>query len=162
MSSRPRRLRASLLLVAVVALTAAASAYATTTLRGDAAADERVARTTLAAVRNPSGAPNRTLALARVTIPPGGALAPAHRNGSQVAYVARGTLTYRIVRGHVTVGRGTPDWRGDAPVRRQIVGPGQTTIRKGEWFDKSVGAIERAVNEGDEPVEILFASLLAN
>jgi hypothetical protein len=150
------------LLAAAIALTAAASAYATATLRGSAAADERVARTTLAAVRNPAGAPNRTLALARVTIPPGGRLAPAGRLGSQVAYVVRGRLSYRVVRGHVTVGRGTPDWRGDAPVRRQIVAPGQTTIRKGEWFDKGVGAVDRAVNEGEEPVEILFASLFAN
>lgn len=160
MSSRRRRPRALVLSVLALVLTAAASAYATTTLRGDATA-KKVVRETLAAARNPEGAPNRTLVLARVTVAPGASL-PVDRRGTSLAYVVRGKLHYRIRAGHITVGRGAPDARGDAPVRRQIRGPGETTIRSGEWFDTRPGTVDRATNTGSKPTKILFASLPSN
>ena len=119
-----------------------------------------VDRSALGQQRNPIGAHGRSLGLARVVIPPGARLALHRHEGTQVAYVQRGTLTYTVVRGGVEVMRGSSDAR-PAAVRR--IGRGRTgTIRVGEWIVEDPGDVHRASNRGAAPVVVLLASLLRN
>jgi hypothetical protein len=92
------RLRAILLLVTALVLTAAASAHATTALRARPAVNAPVVRTVLAEDVDPTGAAGRTLGLSRVTVAPGAALALHRHPGTQIASIERGTLTYWVVR----------------------------------------------------------------
>ncbi|HST38559.1 MAG TPA: hypothetical protein VLK58_03580, partial [Conexibacter sp.] len=87
------RLRTALLLVIALSFTAAASAYATTALIAD---NQPVVRTVLAEDPDPPGAPGRTLGLSRVTVAPGAELALHRHPGTQIANIARGTLTYWV------------------------------------------------------------------
>ncbi|ADB51104.1 cupin domain-containing protein [Conexibacter woesei] len=157
MSTTPRRVRAVLLLVAALVLSAAAGAYATTVLR--AAADAPVVRTALAEARDPAGAPGRTLGLSRVTVDPGAQLALHRHPGVQIATIARGTLSYWVVRGSVTVRRGDPDAPGGARVVRTIGAGEKGKVRTGDWIVENPGTIHRAANEGRVEIEILISSL---
>lgn len=161
MSTPPRRLRTILLLVAALVLTAAASAYAMTGLR-PAAGDQPVVRTGLAAARNPLGAPNRTLGLSRVTVAPGAQIALHRHPGVQIATIARGTLSYWVVRGNVKVRRGDPDAPGGARLVRTIMAGQKGEILAGDWIAEAPGTIHRAANEGRAEIEILIASLFEN
>ena len=115
-------------------------------------------REALGQQRDPIGARGRTLGLARVVIPPGVKL-PLHRHeGTQVAYVERGTLTYTVVGGGVEVMRGPSDAHA-VKVRR--IRAGETaTITPGQWLVEEEGDVHRAANRGSTPVVVLLASLL--
>jgi quercetin dioxygenase-like cupin family protein len=145
----PSRLVGALVLALLLA--AAASAYAATAGSGKKAAAP-ITRDVLAQAGNPAGAPGRTLALSRVTIAPGQALELHHHPGTQASQVSRGTLTYWVQKGSVTVRR------GERVVRR--IGAGQHgQIPAGDWIDESPGTIHRGANLGTKPVVILIASL---
>jgi quercetin dioxygenase-like cupin family protein len=149
----PKRGRAPLVcaLVLALVLAAAASAYAATAGSGTSARAP-ITRDVLAQATNPAGAPGRTLALSRVTIAPGQALELHHHPGTQASQVSRGTLTYWVQKGSVTVRR------GERVVRR--IGAGQHgQIPAGDWIDESPGTIHRGANLGTTPVVILIASL---
>jgi len=138
-------------LVITLLLAAAASAYAATAGAGTSARAP-ITRDVLAQAINPAGAPGRTLALSRVTIAPGQALDLHHHPGTQASQVSRGTLTYWVKKGSVTVRR------GERVVRR--IGPGQHgQIPAGDWIAESPGTIHRGANLGTTPVVILIASL---
>jgi quercetin dioxygenase-like cupin family protein len=138
-------------LVLALLLAAAASAYAATAGSGTSA-HAPITRDVLAQASNPAGAPGRTLALSRVTIAPGQALDLHHHPGTQASQVSRGTLTYWVEKGSVTVRR------GDRVVRR--IGAGQHgQIPAGDWIAESPGTIHRGANLGTKPVVILIASL---
>jgi quercetin dioxygenase-like cupin family protein len=62
-----------------------------------------VVRTPLAQSTKVKGAAGRTLGLSRVTIPAGGKIALHHHQGTQVAYIQSGVLTYTVKSGRVTV-----------------------------------------------------------
>lgn len=160
MTTFPRRLRTVLLLVAALALTAAASAYATTALR--AAGDQPVVRTALAESADPAGAKGRTLGLSRVTVEPGAQLALHRHPGTQIATIARGTLSYWVVRGSVEVRRGDPDAADGARLVRTIKAGQKGRVRTGDWIVERPGTIHRAANEGSVEIEILIASLFEN
>jgi quercetin dioxygenase-like cupin family protein len=164
MTTIPRRLRTALLVALAMALAAAASAYATTAIRPAARASVAapVVRTVLAEGRDPSGAPGLTLGLSRVTVAPGAELALHRHPGTQSSYVARGTLSYWVVRGAVEVRRGAAnDPAGATRVRR--IGPGQHgRIAAGDWIVERPGTIHRAANRGRTPIVILIASLFRN
>jgi quercetin dioxygenase-like cupin family protein len=53
-------------------------------------------RTPLAQSTMVKGAAGRTLGLSRVTIPVGGKIALHHHQGTQVAYIQSGVLTYTV------------------------------------------------------------------
>lgn len=156
MSTSPRRVRAVLLIVVALLLGAAAGAYATTALR---AAAEPVVRTALAEAHDPAGAPGRTLGLSRVTVDPGAQLALHRHPGVQIATIARGTLSYWVLRGSVTVRRGDPDSAAGARVVRTIAAGQKGKVRTGDWIVEQPGTIHRAANEGSVQIEILISSL---
>src|ERR1700744_3776113 len=101
----PKRGRLVCALVLALLLAAAASAYAATA-GSRTSAHAPITRDVLAQASNPAGAPGRTLALSRVTIAPGQALEFHHHPGTQASQVSRGTLTYWVQKGSVTVRRG--------------------------------------------------------
>jgi quercetin dioxygenase-like cupin family protein len=147
---RPGFWTAGALTIAVL-LAAAASAYAVT-VGSRASTHEPIRRVVIGQSSHTAGAKGRTLGLSRVTIAPDAALDFHHHPGTQVSQVTRGTLTYWVRTGGVTVRR------GDRVVRR--IGPGQHgKIPAGDWIVEQPGTIHRGANLGNTRVVILIASL---
>ena len=147
--SRPAWLAAAALLAAT-----AGAAYAAGAVQH---APAQATRTVLAQAVDPTGARGRTLALSRVTIPPHTRLALHRHPGTQVAFVRRGTLTYTVRDGVVSVRRGAAD-QSPRLVRR--IGPGQTdVVRPGEWVVERPRDVHFGANRGDRSVVILLATL---
>jgi len=121
---------------------------------------QQATRTVLAQAVDPAGAPGRTLALSRVTIPAHTRLGLHRHPGTQIAYVQRGTLTYTVRTGVVNVYRGAAD-RDPRIVRR--VAAGETgVVHAGEWVIERPRAVHFGANETDRPVRILLATLFRN
>jgi quercetin dioxygenase-like cupin family protein len=119
--------------------------------------DSTVVRTPLAQSTTVKGAAGRTLGLARVTIPAGGAIALHHHEGTQIAYIQKGVLTYTVKTGSVSVMSGPAD---TATVVRKI-GAGKTgKIRAGQWIVEQPSTIHQAANNGSGPILIYVATLL--
>ena len=151
MLSHPPR---ALLAGAVLLLMTAASGYAAGAMRQ---APAQATRTVLAQKVDPAGGPGRTLALSRVTIPADTRLGLHRHPGTQIAYIQKGTLTYTVRTGVVSVYRGAADQNPEV-VRR--VGAGQTgQVRAGEWVIEPPSAVHFGANHGDTPVRILLATL---
>jgi quercetin dioxygenase-like cupin family protein len=116
-----------------------------------------VTRTPLGQSTKVKGASGRTLGLSRVTIPAGGTIALHHHEGTQVAYVQSGVLTYTVKSGGVTVFTGTAD--NPTVVRR--IDAGQTgRISAGQWIVEQPSTIHRAANKGNAKIVIYLATLL--
>ena len=151
MLSHPLR---ALLAGAVLLLMTAASGYAAGAMRQ---APAQATRTVLAQKVDPAGGPGRTLALSRVTIPADTSLGLHRHPGTQIAYIQKGTLTYTVRTGVVSVYRGAADQNPEV-VRR--VGAGQTgQVHAGEWVIEPPSAVHFGANHGDTPVRILLATL---
>ena len=116
-----------------------------------------VTRTALAQSTKVKGAKGRTLSLSRVTIPAGGTIALHHHQGTQVAYIQSGVLTYSVKSGSVTVRTGTA---GNPTVVRQI-NAGQTgKIMAGQWIVEQPSTIHQAANKGSAKIVIYLSTLL--
>ena len=104
------------------------------------------------------GAPKRTLVLSRVVVEPGAKLALHRHQGTQVARILSGTLTYTVRRGSVPVRRGESDLN---PRTVRLIEAGQTArIRAGQWIVEQPSDIHQAANRGSAPVVIYLATLL--
>jgi hypothetical protein len=90
-----------------------------------------VVRTPLAQSTKVKGAAGRTLGLSRVTIPVGGKITLHHHQGTQVAYIQSGVLTYTVKSGGVSVMTGPAD---HPTVVRKINGGQTGRIEAGEWI----------------------------
>jgi quercetin dioxygenase-like cupin family protein len=116
-----------------------------------------VTRAPLAQSTKVKGVKGRTLGLSRVTIPPGGTIALHHHEGTQVAYVQSGVLTYTVKEGSVTVRTGPAD--NPATVRK--IDAGQTgKIAAGQWIVEQPSTIHQAANNGKSKIVIYLATLL--
>ena|SRR6478672_193847 len=114
-------------------------------------------RTPLAQSTEVKGAKGRTLGLSRVTIPVGGEIALHHHEGTQVAYIQKGVLTYTVKSGSVTVMSGP----GDSPtVVRRITGGQTGRIDAGQWIVEQPSTIHQAANKGKSPIVIYLSTLL--
>lgn len=115
-----------------------------------------VTRQPLAELAGPSGAPNRTLGLSKVTVMPGAELASHHHPGTQLGYVAEGVLTYTVETGRAKLMKGP----GDAPKLVQVIRPGDTVkVRPGQWLQEEQGEVHHASNQGRIPVVIYISTL---
>jgi quercetin dioxygenase-like cupin family protein len=115
-------------------------------------------REALAATDKPEGAKGRTLGLSRVVIPAGAQLALHHHQGTQVAYVDSGTLTYTVESGGVEVRKGPAD--GDPKLVRKI-DAGQTgKIKAGQWIVEQPTTHHSAANRTDKKIVIYLSTLL--
>jgi quercetin dioxygenase-like cupin family protein len=103
------------------------------------------------------GAAGRTLGLSRVTIPVGGKIALHHHQGTQVAYIQSGVLTYTVKSGGVRVMTGP----ADHPTVVSKINGGQTgRINAGEWIVEQPSTIHQAANRGKTRIVIYLATLL--
>jgi quercetin dioxygenase-like cupin family protein len=103
----------------------------------------------------PANAPGQQLYLQRVIIAPGAQLAQHFHEGTQVAYVESGTLTYNIVSGSVDVTDSTG-------ATSTATGPTVIELTPGSWLVESDQVTHYGANAGDEPVVILLTALLAD
>jgi len=118
---------------------------------GQTAATESVVRDRLG-VTTPGNAPGQELFLERVTIAPGARLATHYHEGTQVAHVVSGELTYNIIRGTATVLR--------ADGEEQATGPTVVILKAGDGVVETPDVVHYGSNDGDEPVVIVLAALL--
>jgi mannose-6-phosphate isomerase-like protein (cupin superfamily) len=127
-----------------------------------ALADEKKApgavRNALAQTDKVQGAPGRTLVLSRVIVEPGAKLALHHHLGTQIAQIAKGTLTYTVREGSAVVSSGESD--ADPRVVRTIRAGQTGRIRSGQWIVEQPSDIHEAANRGKVPVVIVLATLL--
>ncbi len=140
------------LLVAALALVAAGAAVA------GLVAPEPVTREALAKSQNPRGAPDRDLGLSRVVIQPGTELALHHHEGTQIARIEHGTLTYTVHTGAVKVRKGDADT--DPQFVRTIEAGETARIKSGQWIVEQPSDHHSARNAGDSKVVIYLATLL--
>ncbi|HEX6116114.1 MAG TPA: hypothetical protein VFY99_03370 [Solirubrobacterales bacterium] len=117
-------------------------------------------REALAATDKPEGAKGRTLGLSRVKVPAGAELALHHHEGTQIAHVDRGTLTYTVVEGTVEVRKGPAD--GDIELVRKIKAGETGKIKAGQWIVEQRTDHHMAANRGDKKVVIYLSTLLEN
>ena len=115
-------------------------------------------REALAATDKPRGAKGRALGLSRVTIPAGAELALHHHEGTQIARVAKGTLTYTVVEGSVEVRKGDAD--ADPKLVRKIKAGETGPIKAGQWIVEQPSDHHMAANRGDAKIVIYLATLL--
>jgi quercetin dioxygenase-like cupin family protein len=114
-------------------------------------------REALAASPKVKGAKGKTLGLSRVTIPVGGQIALHHHEGTQIAFIQKGVLTYTVQSRSVTVMSGPAD---AAKVVRKI-GAGKTgRITAGQWIVEQPSTIHQAANNGSKPIVIYLSTLL--
>jgi quercetin dioxygenase-like cupin family protein len=143
----------------IAALTAGAAVLLGTGVAVGGLGSEPVTRELLAESNNPRGAPDRTLALSRVTIKPGAELALHHHEGTQVARIEQGTLTYTVETGEVRVRAGDPD-AGTAELVQTIEAGETAKIRAGQWIVEQPSDIHQARNAGKRDIVIYLATLL--
>ena len=101
----------------------------------------------------PANAPGQSLIISQVTIPPGASLAPHFHQGTQVARITAGTLTYHILSGTAVVTTA-------AGVTTQPTGPAVVTLHEGDVLVENAGLAHWAANLGKQPVVIALSSLL--
>jgi quercetin dioxygenase-like cupin family protein len=114
-------------------------------------------REALAESTKPKGAKNRTLGLSKVVIPPGAQLALHHHEGTQVAHIVSGTLTYTVRNGKVRVRKGPAD---DPSFVRTIKAGQSGKIAAGQWIVEQPSDVHRAANNGKVKIVIYLATLL--
>ncbi|HEY6638526.1 MAG TPA: hypothetical protein VIZ61_12655 [Solirubrobacterales bacterium] len=148
-----RRVRLTLLLAAIGLLAVGGVAGHVIAQSGGST----VTRTALAESNKVRGASGRTLGLSRVTIPVRGTIALHHHEGTQVAYIQAGVLTYTVKSGSVTVSSGPAD---NPSVVRKISGGQSGQLRAGQWIVEQPSTIHRAANKGKTKVVIYLATLL--
>jgi quercetin dioxygenase-like cupin family protein len=102
---------------------------------------------------SPAAVNNPDLALGRVTIMPGAAIASHYHPGTQIGVVVQGELTYTVFTGAVSLFRapgGTP----------QTVSSGQTVeVEPGDALVEPPGSIHQGRNAGQAPVVIYLSTL---
>lgn len=101
----------------------------------------------------PANAPGQQLYLQRVTIAPHAKLAEHFHQGTQVARVVSGTLTYNIVSGTAAVTRadGKPE---------DVAGPTKVLLQPGDSLVETTSLVHYGANDTSTPVVIELAALL--
>lgn len=145
----PRALAALAFLTLVLSATAAA---AQTTTTAGSSSSNGIARANLGSA-SPSNAPGQELYLQRVTIARGAKLPEHYHQGTQVAHILSGTLTYDIAAGSAAVTRANGK-------TETVSAPATITLRRGDALVETQGLEHHGSNKGTVPVVIEIASLL--
>ena len=143
----------TLLIAAGIVLIAAGGAFAAIKATG-------AKRTALAETESVVGASGKTLGLSRVVIPPGTKLALHRHEGTQIARIVKGTLTYTVVSGSAQLYDGEPGV--GANLLNQIDAGETAKVRAGQWLVEPPTDIHRAANKGKAPIVILLSTLFSN
>jgi quercetin dioxygenase-like cupin family protein len=148
-----RRLRLTLILAALAfVVIGGVAGYVIAQSGGGPAVREPLAQSTKV-----KGAKGKTLGLSRVTIPAGGTIALHHHEGTQVAYIQSGVLTYTVRSGSVTVMSGPAD---NPTIVRKISGGQTGKIRAGQWIVEQPSTVHQAANNGSARIVIYLSTLL--
>jgi hypothetical protein len=133
-----------------------ATGTTTTTLptAGSVVRAKGITRTILSVTR-PANAPGQVLYLTKVRIAPKSKLAEHFHDGTQIATVQSGVLTYRITSGSTVI----TNAKG---VARTVTGPRTVRIRAGESLVEGAGLTHYGANATAKPVVILTAALIAD
>ena len=145
---RPLRTLAVVLTLAAVPVVAGA----TGALAQPSTTKDGITRTALAET-SPGNAPGQELYLQEVRIAPGAKLAVHLHEGTQVASVRSGVLTYNIVSGTATV------TRADGTVA-ELTGPKTIRLRPRDVITETATVVHYGANATKKPVVILVAALL--
>jgi quercetin dioxygenase-like cupin family protein len=136
--------------VAAVVVTVLAVATAGTAA---AAAEKEPVRRTVYGQTAPVNAPGQQLYLQQVVIDPGAKLPEHFHEGTQLATVTSGALTYNVVSGTATV------TRADGATKTYD-GPTVVTLRKGDALAEPESLVHYGSNKGKKPVVLELAALL--
>ena len=101
----------------------------------------------------PANAPGQELYLQRVTIAPGATLPEHFHQGTQIARIVGGVLTYDLASGTVVT-------RANGKTET-VKAPATVTLKKGDGLVETQGLVHHGSNKGKKPVVIEIASLLA-
>jgi quercetin dioxygenase-like cupin family protein len=144
------RALAALVVSGAVASGAVASAQTSTTT--GASRNTGITRDDLGTAL-PANSPGQQLYLQRVTIAPGAKLPEHFHQGTQVAHIAAGVLTYDVASGSVAVTRadGTTE---------TVTAPATVKLRRGDGIVETQGLVHHGSNAGKTKVVIEIASLL--
>ena len=140
------------LVVGVVGLCIGAAFGIGNVVAGAAAKPEPVTRTILGETE-PSNAPGQDLTLQQVTVQPGAQLPTHFHEGTQVASIRAGVLTYTIESGSATVTHAGRD-------PEMVVAPATVTLKPGDGLIETASLVHHAANKGKKPVVILLTALL--
>jgi quercetin dioxygenase-like cupin family protein len=136
----------------VAGASVAGAADTTTTMSGATTTTSGITRTALGSAL-PANAPGQELYLQRVTIAPGAKLPEHFHQGTQVARVLSGVLTYDIASGTATVTRANGSMETAS-------GPTTIKLRPGDGLVETQGLVHHGSNAGKKPVVIELAALL--
>ena len=148
MNARPARAWWRLLLVALVAIGVVGAAVA-----ADAAKDKEPIRRVVYGTTEPQNSPGQSLILQTVEVDPGATLPEHFHEGTQLATIKAGVLTYAIVSGSVLVmhPHGTTE---------TVSGPGEVKLRVGDTIVENEALVHYGANKGKKTVIIDIAALL--
>lgn len=156
MTSIPRPRRLPVLILAAIGLLLAGVAAGWALASGASAPSAK--RFALAQSTHVRGAPDRTLGLSRVIIPPGGKIALHHHEGTQTAYIQSGVLTYTVHSGQVRVRKGLADQ--NPRIVKTISAGDAGPIHSGQWIVEQPNDHHSAANRGNKRIVIYLATLL--
>jgi hypothetical protein len=145
--SKRWNLRALILTVVVIA------GIAGTALLASAAAQKEPVRRTVWGQASPENAPGQTLTLQQVTIDPGAKLAEHHHEGTQLATIRAGVLTYHAQTGQLSVTRA-------GGKTETVAAPAVVKLRRGDTIVEAESLAHFAENRGKTKVVIELAALL--
>jgi quercetin dioxygenase-like cupin family protein len=144
-NARARRRGALVAIVVVMLLGAAVSAYA--------AKEQEPVRRVVYGTTQPQNAPGQSMTLQQVEVDPGAKLPEHFHEGTQIATIKAGILTYEVVSGSVTVLRkdGTSE---------TLNAPHTVKLRVGDSLLENEALVHYGANDGEKKVVIDVAALL--
>ncbi len=122
-------------------------------LTAGAASSKEPIQRTVYGTTDPENAPGQALSLQQVVIAPGAKLAVHFHEGTQLATIRAGVLTYNVVSGKAVV------TRAGGKVET-VAGPGVVMLRKGDALVENESLVHYGANNGTKPVVIELTALL--
>jgi quercetin dioxygenase-like cupin family protein len=119
---------------------------------GDKTSANGVTRVILG-VAEPANAPGQTLLLQDIRIVPGAKLAQHYHQGTQLARVTKGTLTYSLDEGNAIVTK-----KGGSP--ETVTAPKTISLQPGDVLVENAGLLHHAENKGKTAVVLNLTALL--
>jgi hypothetical protein len=138
---------------AVALLVSAACVLASTATAAAAASDKVPVTRSVYGKTAPDNAPGQEMYLQQVVIAPGGKLPEHFHEGTQLATIRSGVLTYNVVAGTAVVTRANGK-------TVNVKGKGVVTLRKGDTLVEAQSLVHYGSNKGKVPVVILLTALL--
>jgi quercetin dioxygenase-like cupin family protein len=134
-------------------LVLSACTLAFTSTAATAASDKVPVTRSVYGKTEPDNAPGQEMYLQQVVIAPGGKLPEHYHEGTQLATIRSGVLTYNVVTGTAVVTRGNGK-------TVNVKGKGVVSLRKGDTLVEAQSLVHYGSNKGKVPVVILLAALL--